>query len=128
MARDQEGRRSRVAGVDTIRGIGFQQASALSDAIDLVTNPDAAVLRVEGIEDIVDYQTLTADGRRLWVGQAKTRQAPRTWSAGDIAEILGAWDKLSDADGAEFAFVTEGQRSETGVAVGELIQAVRAAV
>jgi hypothetical protein len=34
-----------VAGVDTIRGIAFQQACALGDAVDLLVNPDAAVLR-----------------------------------------------------------------------------------
>ncbi len=122
----KEDSESRVAGVDTIRGIGFQQACALGDAVKLVTNPAAAVLRVEGTKDIVDYETLAADGRRLRVRQAKTRQAPRTWSAGNIAATLDAFAKLSDADGAEFAFVTDGQLGKTGVAVEKIIEAARA--
>jgi hypothetical protein len=115
-----------VAGVDTIRGIGFQQACALGDAVDMMTNPAAAVLRVEGTNDIVDYETLAADGRRLRVRQAKTRQAPQTWSAGNIAEILDAWVQVSDADDAEFAFVTDGQLGKTGVALEKIIEAARA--
>jgi hypothetical protein len=67
-----------VAGFDTIRGIGFQQASALDGAVDLVLDPEAALLRVEGAEDVVDYETVAADGRRLRVRQAKTRQEPGT--------------------------------------------------
>ena len=67
-----------MAGVDTIRGIGFQQACAIGDAVDLVIDPGAARLRVEGVEDVVDYETFAADGQRLRVRQAKTRQAPAT--------------------------------------------------
>jgi hypothetical protein len=114
-----------VAGVDTIRGIAFQQACALSDALDLPVNLDAALLRVEGAEDIVDYETVAADGRRLRVRQAKTRRAPRAWGAGEIAAILDAWAKLTDAEEAEFAFVTDGQLGETGIALAGIIEAAR---
>jgi energy-coupling factor transporter ATP-binding protein EcfA2 len=123
---DRGGWRVWVAGVDTVRGIGFQQACAIGDAIDLVTNPTAAVLRVEGTDDIVDYETVAADCQRLRVRQAKTRQAPRTWSASDIAEVLDAWAKLSDADGAELAFVSDGQLGKTGVALEKIIEAAKA--
>jgi hypothetical protein len=115
-----------VAGFDTIRGIGFQQACALDDAVDLVLNPEAALLRVEGAEDVVDYETVAADGRRLRVRQAKTRQEPGTWSAGELAPILRAWAELGDADGAEFAFVTDGQLGQSGVALRRLLEAARA--
>jgi hypothetical protein len=115
-----------VAGFDTIRGIGFQQACALDDAVDLVLDPEAALLRVEGAEDVVDYETVAADGRRLRVRQAKTRQEPGTWSAGELAPILRAWAELGDADGPEFAFVTDGQLGESGVALRRLLEAARA--
>jgi hypothetical protein len=116
-----------VAGFDTIRGIGFQQACALDDAVDLVLDPEAALLlRVEGAEDVVDYETVAADGRRLRVRQAKTRQEPGTWSAGELAPILRAWAELGDADSAEFAFVTDGQLGESGVALRKLLEAARA--
>jgi hypothetical protein len=114
-----------VAGADTIRGIGFQQACALDDAIDLVVNPVAARLRVEGVEDVVDYETFAADGQRLRVRQAKTRQAPRTWSAKEIAAILDLWAKLGDAEKAEFAFVTDGQLGRSGVALARIIEAAK---
>jgi hypothetical protein len=115
-----------VAGFDTIRGIGFQQACALDDAVDLVLDPQAALLRVEGAEDVVDYETVAADGRWLRVRQAKTRREPGTWSAGELAPILRAWAELSDADTAEFAFVTDGQLGESGVALRRLLEAARA--
>jgi hypothetical protein len=115
-----------VAGFDTIRGIGFQQACALADAVELVLDPDATLLRVEGAEDVVDYETLAADGRRLRVRQAKTRQEPGTWGAGELASILRAWAELGDADGAEFAFVTDGQLGESGVGLRRLLEAARA--
>jgi hypothetical protein len=117
-----------VAGVDTIRGIGFQQACALGDAVDLAVNPAAARLRVEGVEDVVDYETLGTDGQRLRVRQAKTRQAPRTWSAGEIAAILDLWVELPDAANAEFAFVTDGQLGKSGVALERIIEAAKAHV
>jgi hypothetical protein len=115
-----------VAGVDTIRGIAFQQACALSDAVDLLTDPDAALLRVEGAEDVVDYETFTANGQRLRVCQAKTRQEPRTWGAGEIATILNDWGELTEAEAAQFVFVTDGQLGESGVALEDLIEAARA--
>jgi len=115
-----------VAGVDTIRGIGFQQACAIGDAVDLVIDPGAARLRVEGVEDVVDYETFAADGQRLRVRQAKTRQAPGTWSAGEIAAILDLWVKLDGAENAEFAFVTDGQLGKSGIALEEIIEAAKA--
>lgn len=115
-----------MAGVDTIRGIGFQQACAIGDAVDLVIDPGAARLRVEGVEDVVDYETFAADGQQLRVRQAKTRQAPRTWSAGEIAAILNLWVKLDGAENAEFAFVTDGQLGKSGIALEKIIEAAKA--
>ena len=115
-----------MAGVDTIRGIGFQQACALGDAVDLAVNPAAVRLRVEGVEDVVDYETLATDGQRLRVRQAKTRQAPGTWSAGEIAAILDLWVELGNAENAEFAFVTDGQLGKSGVALESIIEAAKA--
>jgi hypothetical protein len=115
-----------VAGVDTIRGIAFQQACALRDAVDLLADPDAALLRVEGAEDIVDYELVAVNGRRLRVCQAKTRQEPRTWSAGDLAAVLNAWDKVAEANDTEFVFVTDGQLGKSAVAIKDIIEAARA--
>jgi hypothetical protein len=114
-----------VAGVDTIRGIAFQQACALGDAVDLLADPEAVLLRVEGAEDIVDYEIIAADGRRLRVCQAKTRREPRTWGAGEIAAVLNAWGELTETEDAEFAFVTDGQLGETAVAIKDVIEASR---
>lgn len=115
-----------MAGVDTIRGIGFQQACAIGDAVDLVIDPAAVRLRVEGVEDVVDYESFAADGQRLRVRQAKTRHAPGTWSAGEIAAILDLWLKLDDAENAEFAFVTDGQLGRSGIALEKIIEAAKA--
>jgi hypothetical protein len=115
-----------LGGIDTIRGIAFQQACALGDALDLVTRPDAAVVRVEGREEVVDFETAAADGRRLRICQAKTRQAPKTWSADEIIALLNAWADLDDADDAVFAFVTDGQLSRSGVALQRVLEAAKA--
>jgi ribosomal protein S13 len=51
-----------VSGVDTVRGIGFQQAHAILAALDILDDADLGSLRVEGIDDVVDIEVFSADG------------------------------------------------------------------
>lgn len=47
-----------MSGVDTIRGITSQAVVALAEAVSMVTDPAAVLLRVEGSEDVVDYEVI----------------------------------------------------------------------
>jgi hypothetical protein len=115
-----------MSGADTTRGITFQTVVALAEAIAMVTDPDAVLLRVEGREDIVDYEVIGAAGKRLRVRQAKTKAEPYTWSAAGLLEVLRAWAALPDVAEAEFEFVTDGQLGTTGVQLCKVIRAAKA--
>ncbi|MCM3882240.1 NACHT domain-containing NTPase [Frankia sp. R82] len=115
-----------MAGIDTVRGIAFQQAQALRDVVDLVVvDSDAETVLIEGADDVVDYEVRDGRGRRLAVRQAKTRQEPGTWGAAELARILCAWGEMDDADKAEFAFVTDASLNRSGRELRDLIQEMR---
>jgi hypothetical protein len=77
-----------VAGIDTVRGIAFQLAQTLGDVVDLVVDSDGDAVVVEGADDVVDYEVLDRNGRRLAVRQAKTRREPGTWGATELAKCV----------------------------------------
>lgn len=114
-----------MSGVDTIRGITFQAVVALAEAISMVTDPAAVLLRVEGSEDVVDYEVIGAAGRRLRVRQAKTRAEPYTWPARALVPILQSWAALPDAVETDFGFITDGQLGTTGVQLRDVIEAAK---
>jgi len=111
-----------VSGVDTIRGITFQVAQALSDVVDLVVEGHGEAVTIEGAADVVDYEILDRDGRSAAVRQAKARQEPGTWGANELAKVLCAWGKVEYAGTAEFAFVTDGSLSDSGQRLQDLIK------
>lgn len=115
-----------MSGADTIRGITFQTVVALAEAISMVTDPALALLRVEGSEDIVDYEVIGTAGERLRVRQAKTRAEPYTWSAAKLLPILQSWADLPDAAETDFEFITDGQLGTTGVQLRDVIEAAKA--
>ena len=82
------------------------------------------MVRIEGADDVIDYEVLDRDGRRLAVRQAKTR-ASGTWGAAELARILCAWGELEDADAAQFAFVTDGRLGTSGTQLQDLIFRMR---
>lgn len=95
-----------MAGTDTFRGIGYQQAQAVHLALDIVEAGLGHSLRVEGMDDIVDLEVLDANGRRLEALQAKTR-AGTPWTPALVISIFEKWLE-GDDDGAIFTFVTDG--------------------
>jgi hypothetical protein len=114
-----------LAGIDTVRGIAFQLAQALGDVIELVVESDGDAVVIEGADDVVDYEVLDRNARRLAVRQAKTRREPGTWGATELARVLCAWGEVDDADDAEFAFVTDASLNDSGQKLCDLIQAMR---
>lgn len=97
-----------VGGTDTARGIAFQHAQAVAACIDALESPDVELLRVEGADDIVDFELCGASGRRLRVCQAKTRKEPYVWAPADITATIKRWQALANADDSRFEFLTDG--------------------
>jgi hypothetical protein len=65
-----------VGGTDTARGISFQHAQAVAACLDVLESADANILRVEGADDVIDFELCADGGVRLRVCQAKTRKEP----------------------------------------------------
>jgi hypothetical protein len=97
-----------VGGTATSRGIAFQHAQAVVACVQALESADIEFLRVEGVEDIVDFELCRTDRTRLRVCQAKTRREPYTWSPGEIVSTIVRWQELPDADNARFEFLTDG--------------------
>ena len=97
-----------VGGPAASRGIAFQHAEAVVACVQALESADIGFLRVEGIEDIVDFELCRGDGSRVRVCQAKTCQEPYTWAPGEIVSTIARWRELSNADDARFEFLTDG--------------------
>lgn len=110
-----------MAGVDTVRGIGYQQAHAVLTALDLIGHPSHVALRVEGVDDVVDIEVLEASGKVAIGKQVKIRDQSYTWGQGELLTVLRRWADLDAATNASFEFVTDGR-------LGPTVEAVRAAL
>ena len=106
-----------MAGVDTVRGIAYQQAQAVLTAIEMLDESDAVAIRVEGLDDVVDVEILADDDLVLRGQQIKTRLDAYTWGKGDLLGVLRRWATLPAAASASFEFVTDGRLGPTGEAV-----------
>jgi hypothetical protein len=94
-----------MAGADTFRGIGYQQAQAVHLALDIIESGDEWTIRVEGITDVVDIETYDANGSRVAAFQVKTRTGT-PWTPKPIIDVFESWLE-QPGDGAEFTFVTD---------------------
>jgi hypothetical protein len=102
-----------VSGVGTYRGISFQGAVALQVGIELLEDPARGnALRIEGLKDIADIETLDSAGAVLRTIQVKSKAEPNTCKRADIIAILGQWN----GTGAAFEFFTDGMLGPTGSA------------
>jgi hypothetical protein len=114
-----------VAGVDTVRGIAYQQAQAVLEALALLDDADADCIRVEGVDDVIDVEVLDAHGRTLSAKQIKVRSEGYTWGKSELLQVLRSWGDLQAADDAEFEFVTDGRLGHSGEAVRRALDAAR---
>ena len=107
-----------MSGVDAYRGINFQGAVALQVGIELLEDPGRGnALRIEGLEDIADIETLDGVGAVLRTIQVKSRAEPNTWGRADIIAILGRWN----GTGVAFEFVTDGMLGPSGIIVRQAL-------
>jgi len=111
-----------VSGVDTVRGIGFQQAQALLAALDVLDDADLGSLRVEGVEDVVDIEVFGTDGKLRTGKQVKTRSAEYTWGRAELLAVFRRWAELPGVSAASFEFITDGRLGSTGQEVADALE------
>lgn len=109
-------------GVDTVRGIGFQQAQALLAALDVLDDADLGSLRVEGTEDVVDIEVFGTEGKLRTGKQIKTRSAEYTWGKAGLLEVFRRWAELPGVSAASFEFITDGRLGPTGQEVADALE------
>jgi hypothetical protein len=103
-----------VAGTDTLRGIGYQQAQAALTVIEALDDPVFAAVRIEGTADVVDLEILDAGGNIILGQQMKIRDHAYTWSGNEVLAVLKRWSKVAASATASFEFVTDGRLGPTG--------------
>lgn len=114
-----------MAGPDAVRGIAYQQAQAVAEALAIFDNDDAAAVRVEGVHDVVDVETLTVGGDVLSGKQVKIRAGEYTWGKAELVGVLRRWATLPAAGTAEFEFLTDGRLGPTGERVQAALEQAR---
>jgi hypothetical protein len=113
---------ARVSGVDTVRGIAYQQAQAVLAALDVLDDLDLGALRVEGVDDIVDIELFTIAGTVHHVKQVKTRVERYAWAEAELVAVLRRWARLPDAARASFEFLTDGRLGPSGEKVQSALE------
>lgn len=111
-----------VGGVDTVRGISYQQAQAVCAALDVLDDGDLGSLRVEGVDDVVDIELFSTAGSVRHAKQVKTRAERYMWGEAELVGVLRRWANLPDAAHASFEFVTNGRLGPSGEKVEAALQ------
>lgn len=112
-----------MAGVDTVRGIWYQQAHAVLAALDVLDDINLVALRVEGVRDVVDIELFTMAMSVHHAKQVKTRIEPYTWGEAELVAVLRRWANLPEADHATFEFLTNGRLGRSGEKVQAALEA-----
>lgn len=115
-----------MSGVYTVRGIGYQQAQAVLEAVSLLDDARVAALRVEGVEDIVDVEVLDHRSRLLAGKQFKIRAGDYTWGQAELVDVMRRWAAVPGAESAVFEFVTDGRLGPSGELVRDALRAAAA--
>jgi hypothetical protein len=111
-----------VSGVFTVRGIGYQQAQAVLEAIAALDVSEAAGIRVEGVEDVLDLEILDSSDRVLAGKQYKTRSEHYTWARSDLISVLRRWLIVPTLPLATFEFVTDGELGPSGEEIANALR------
>lgn len=102
-----------MSGVDTHRGINFQNACAVSLLLDFPTQPTWHHIQLEGTADIEDAVIQGADGQILVRVQIKQKRDPDQWQPAELRDILLAFAAGGDTGIAEYQFIYTGAQSRT---------------
>ncbi|MEU6844831.1 ATP-binding protein [Streptomyces sp. NPDC046716] len=115
-----------MSGVDTVRGIAFQQAHGVLEAISMLEDPLLGSIRVEGLDDVVDVELFTRDGRLHRAIQVKIRTSGYTWGQAELLNVFTRWAALPGAQHATFEFLTDGRLGPTGELVEKALRSTAA--
>ncbi|WP_060886175.1 ATP-binding protein [Streptomyces caniscabiei] len=110
-----------MSGVDTVRGIAYQQAQGVLQAIAVLEDPDLGGLRIEGTDDAVDIELLGRDGTLRHAIQVKVRATDYTWGQSALLTVLQRWAVLPAAAYASFEFLTDGRLGPSGQRVQQAL-------
>ncbi|MCZ7434763.1 AAA family ATPase [Streptomyces sp. WMMC1477] len=110
-----------MSGVDTVRGIAYQQAQGVLQAVGVLEDPDLGGLRVEGTDDAVDIELLGRDGTLRHAIQVKVRATDYTWGESALLTVLKRWAVLPSAAHASFEFLTDGRLGPSGQRVQQVL-------
>ncbi|MFE9292021.1 NACHT domain-containing protein [Streptomyces olivaceus] len=111
-----------MSGVDTVRGIAYQQAQGVLEAVGVLEDPDLGSLRVEGTDDAVDIELLARDGTLRHAIQVKVRAPDYTWGESALLTVLKRWAILPEAAHASFEFLTDGRLGPSGQRVRQALE------
>ncbi|MFF4234125.1 hypothetical protein [Streptomyces sp. NPDC001820] len=112
-----------MSGVDTVRGIAYQQAQGVLEAVGLLEEHTLGSVRVEGTDDAVDIELLARDGTLHHAIQVKVRAPDYTWGEGALLAVLKRWAVLPAAAHASFEFLTDGRLGPSGQRVQQALEA-----
>lgn len=115
-----------MGGPDAVRGIGYQQAQAVAEALAVFDDEHAGAVRVEGVHDVIDIETLTVGGDVLRAQQVKARSDEYTWGKSELIAVLRRWAALPLAGTAQFEFRTDGRLGPTGEQVQAALEQAQA--
>jgi hypothetical protein len=114
-----------MAGIDTVRGIAYQQAQAVLEAVFVLENREVSALRVEGVADILDLEILDERSTLIAGKQFKVRAPAYTWGRSDLKRLAARWAAVPSTAGARFEFVTDGELGPSALAVEAAIEAAK---
>jgi hypothetical protein len=100
-----------VVGPDTIRGIAFQHAYAIMLALDVIDDPEAETLTIEGSADVVDVETARRGAALRTIVQIRSRQEPYDWPPSELAEVIRKWEEAGGGADAPLLFVSDASAS-----------------
>lgn len=110
-----------MAGIDTVRGIAYQQAQAVLEAVFVLEASEVSALRVEGVDDILDVEILDERLSLIAGKQFKVRASAYTWGKSDLKRLAARWAALPTSGDVRFEFVTDGELGPSALAVEALI-------
>ncbi len=88
-----------------IRGFNFQTAYAVRAAFEVLADPSVSAIRVEGVDDAVDVETIGSDGVPLRLTQVKSRDSGAPWGK---AAVFAACERLTHpSSDATLVFFTD---------------------
>lgn len=113
-----------MGGVETSRGIAYQNAQAVLAALSVLQDDALGGVRIEGTDDILDIEVHRSTGELAAGMQIKTRVPSNPWGKAPIVSALNRWLDLN-VDDAKFEFVTDGVLGPSATSLSDALDCAR---